>query len=359
MKYFFAGLITGALLSLIFLQGKSASELIPVFYSNLAEIKTIEGDAAESFSAEYVLSSSDYTKIIDESGLARKVIPAEEKLFEFSKSGGFYITYSNTGRDVEFFGLEGQRYWKIDSGKKPFLSANGRLIFLLTSDHSSIRVIDRNGNPGAQEYIRGRLCTVIEFSDRGDYGACGFADGSFYFVNEKGEIIYSGSTPAGSVVKGIAVSSNGLYGLVHFGSDEKDFLSIVDVKKGKEKNYSLDHVHYVKTSLMISSSGDAFFFDIDRLLSLNSSGRLKFLVEVPEKKPGFSALSEYEGAVSLSYTDAKGSGRFLFFRENGDIFYSAAFPEESFLDSKIVNDFIFLRGSESLSVYSFHRAESL
>ena len=66
MKYFFAGLITGALLSLIFLQGKSGSELIPVFHSNLTDIKAFEGDAAESPLAEFVLSTSDYTKIIDE-----------------------------------------------------------------------------------------------------------------------------------------------------------------------------------------------------------------------------------------------------------------------------------------------------
>ena len=335
MKYFFGGLITGALLSLIFLQGKSGSELIPVFHSNLIDIKAFEENTAASPLAEFVLSSSDNTKIIDESGLARKIIHADERLYEFSKSGSFYIRYTNTGRDVELFGIEGQRYWKIDSRRKPFLSANGRLIFLLTSDHSSIRIIDQNGNPGSQEYIKGRLCTVIEFSDTGDYGACGFADGSFYFVNEKGEVIYSGNSPAGSLVKGIAVSSNGLFGLVHFGSPEKDFLSIVDIKNGEETNYALTNVHYVKTSLIISERGDAFFLDRNQLLALKSSGKIRFLADVPEKKPGFSALSEYQGAISLSYTDVNGSGRFIFYRDNGEVVYSASFPDDSFLDSEI------------------------
>jgi len=357
MKYFFAGLLTGAVLSLIFLQGGSGSELIPVFHNSLAEIKAYKGDDAESPVAEYILLSSDNTKIVDESGFARKVIPAEGKLFEFSRSGSFYISYSNTGRDVELSGVDGQRYWKIDSRRKPFISANGRLVFLLTSDHSSIRIIDQNGNPGAQEYIKGRLCTVIEFSDIEDYGACGFADGSFYFINDKGEVIYSGITPAGSVVKGIAVSSNGLFGLVHSGNTENDFLSVIDIDRRKESSFPLNHVHHVKTSLIISGKGDAFFFDMDRLLALKSSGKLKFFVDVPVKKPGFSALSEHRGFISLSYTDVNGSGRFIFFRNNGDIFYSSVFPEESFLDSKIINDFIFLRGSGSLSAYNLQRAE--
>ena len=153
------------------------------------------------------------------------------------------------------------------------------------------------------------------------------------------------------------MSSNGLFGLVHFGSPEKDFLSVVDIKNGEENNHALTNVHYVKTSLMISDSGDALFLDMNNLLALKRSGKLKFIADVPEKKPGFSALSEYQGVISLSYTDVNGSGRFIFFRDNGDIFYSASFPDESFLDSEIINDFIFLRGSESLSVYSFLRAE--
>lgn len=356
MKYAFAGILAGALLSLIFLQVESGSELVPVFHSGLAELKECE-EAAKPPLAEFVLSSADYTSIIDERGCARKTIPAKEGFFEFSGLGSFYAKYSSTGRDVELFGIDGQRYWKIDSIRKPFLSANGRLIFLLASDHSSIRVIDQNGTPGAQEFINGRLCTVIEFSYEGDYGACGFADGSYYFLNEKGEVLYSGFTPPGTVVKGIAISSNGLYGSVHFGNTENDFLKAIKLGKGKERNFSLSNIHSVKTSIIVSGKGDTVFFDMNSVIALNNSGKLKFKIDVPEKRPGFSALSDDNGMLTLSYTGNNGAGRFILFTDKGNIFYSAEFPGESFLDSKIINDFIFLRGSESLSVYSFLRAE--
>lgn len=357
MKHIFAGILAGALLSLIFLQGKNGSELVPVFHSSLAELKEYKEGVAKSSIAEFILSSTDYISIVDEKGYVRKTIPARDGFFEFSGLGSFYAKYSSTGRDVELFGIDGQRYWKIDSNRKPFLSANGRLIFLLASDHSSIRIIDQNSTPGAQEFINGRLCTVIAFSNESDYGACGFADGSFYFVNEKGKVLYSGFTPSGTVVKGIAISSNGLYGTVHFGNTENDFLSVIGLEKGKVRNFSLSNVHSVKTSIIVSGKGDTLFFDSDSVIALNNSGKLKFKIDVPEKRPGFSALSEYNGMYTLSYTGNNGSGRFLLFTEKGNVFYSAEFPEESFLDSKIINDFIFLRGSESLSVYSFLRAD--
>lgn len=357
MKYIFAGILAGALLSLIFLQGENGSELVPVFHSSLTELKEYKDGAAKSSNAEFLLSSADYIRIVDERGYVRKVIPANDGVFEFSGLGNFYAKYSNTGRDVELFGIDGQRYWKINSNRKPFLSANGRLIFLLASDHSSIRIIDQNSTPGAQEFINGRLCTVIAFSIEEDFGACGFADGSYYFVNEKGEIIYSGVTPLGTVVKGIAISSNGLYGSIHFGNSENDFLSVIRLEKGKARNFSLSNVHSVKTSIMVSEKGDTLFFDMNSIIALNSSGKLKFRLDVPEKRPGFSALSVYNGLYTLSYTGNNGAGRFLLFTEKGNVFYSAEFSEESFLDTKIVNDFIFLRGSESLSVYSFLRAD--
>lgn len=359
MKYIFAGILTGALLSLIFLQGESGSELVPVFHSSLEELQLYKEVGAKSLLAEIVLSSEDSTRIIDEKGFVRKTIPANEGLFEFSGHGSFYAKYSSTGRDIELFGIDGQRYWKIDSRRKPFLSANGHLIFLLASDHSSIRIIDQNGTPGAQEFINGRLCTVIEFSTEKDFGACGFADGSYYFINEKGEVIYSGFTPPGSVVKGIGISSNGLYGSVHFGNTENDFLAVIGLEQGRERNFSLSNIHSVKTSIMVSDKGDTVFFDMNSVIALNNSGKLKFKIDVPAKKPGFSAMSAYNGVLTLSYTGSNGSGRFILFSDKGNVFYSREFPDESFLDVKILNDFIFLRGSESLSVYNFLRAENL
>jgi len=358
MRYLITGLLTGALLSLIFLQGKSGSELLPIFHGEIASMVQSQGAIKDEPAAEFVLSSSGFTAIVDEKGQVRKNIPADNGFFEFSRSGNFFARYSSTGNDIELFGIEGERYWKIESRGKPFLSTNGRLILLLTSDHSSIRIIDKNGKETGAGEIHGRLCTVVEFSHENDYGACGFADGSFYFINGDGVILHSGITPDGSLVKGIAVSSNGLFGSIHYGDTDKDYLMVVNLAKGKGSSFPLDYAHVVKTSLFVSDEGDSVFFDMNRVISLNSSGRLKYKIDVPEKRAGFSAISSHNGLWSLSYTGINGLSRFILFRDGGDVFYSADFADESFLDSKVVNDFIFLRGSKSLSVYSFLRADN-
>lgn len=358
MRYLFSGLITGALISLIFLQGKSASELVPVFHAEIADMVQSADTAKEEAAAGYVLTTSAYTAVVDEKGNVRKRISADDGILEFSSRGNFFTKYSSTSNDVELFGIGGERYWKIESRGKPLLSYNGSLIFLLTSDHSSIRIIDKNGKETGAGRIYGRLCTVVEFSPVNDFGALGFADGTYYFLNAKGEIIHSGITPDGKIVKGIGVSSSGLFGSIHYGDTDMDHLLVIDLAKDRTRGYTLDHVHTVKTSLYVSEMGDTVFFDMNRVIALNGSARLKFRIDVPEKREGFSALSSHDGLWSLSYTDKNGLSRFIIFRDDGNIFYSADFSDESFLDSKVVNDFIFLRGSKSLSAYSFLRGDN-
>lgn len=358
MRYLFSGLLIGALVSLIFLQGKSASELIPVFHGDMADMARSEVVIKEEPAAGFILSTPGYTAIVDEKGGLRKSILSDDGILEFSGRGNFFVKYSNTGSDIELFGIEGERYWKIESKEKPLLSHSGGLIFLITSDHSSIRIIDKNGKETGAGRISGRLCTVVEFSPADDFGALGFADGSYYFINGRGEIIHFGITPDGKIVKGIAVSSNGFFGSVHYGDTDKDHLLMIDLAKGRTRDFTLDHVHVVKTSLLVTHSGESVFFDMNRIIALNSSGRLRFKIDVPEKRGGFSALSSHNGIWSLSYTGSDGLCRFIIFRDDGNIFYSADFSDESFLDSEVINDYIFLRGSKSLSVYSYLRGDN-
>lgn len=235
--------------------------------------------------------------------------------------------------------------------EKPFLSYNGRLVFLLNGDHSAIRIFDTNGNVIGEE-ISGRLCTSVEFSERDDFGSCGFIDGSYYFINQSGAVINKGNTPAGNAVKGIRVSSNGRYGFVHYGNTEKDYVRIVDIADNKYYDDALDNVHAVKTAMYVSDDGYAAFFDNDKVLIYDDDCDVEQKVSVPKKRTGFSSLTMHNGIYVLGYTKSTGESQLVIFFKNGRIFYAREYPDESFLQSVIRDNLIFLRGSDSLFAYT-------
>ncbi len=232
------------------------------------------------------------------------------------------------------------------------LSRNGELILLINGDHSSIRIFDKNGNSTGSGVVSGRLCTALEFSDVNDYAACGFADGTYYFLDTKGNIINRGSVRPGDVIKGISVSPNGKFGLVHSGNTESDMLRTVDISDGDSDETELKRAHYVKTAMHVSDSGKGAFLDHDAVLLTDDDCDIDFMLAVPPKRPGYSTLSFTEGVYSLCYTKNSGEAQLVFFGRNGGIMYAKEFPGLSFLGSESRGNLIFLRGSDSIFAYS-------
>jgi len=289
--------------------------------------------------------------LIDASGNTLKKVEYKDTLIEFSGSGNFYIQYGKVSTKIELFGINGERYWQKDSREKPFMSYNGKIILLMNGDHSGIRIFDTNGNTAGSGQITGRLCTSVEFSEKNDFGACGFIDGSYYFIKQDGVIINSGNAPAGNAVKGVRISNNGKFGFVHYGNTSKDSVRIIDIDDNDYEDSFIDNTHSMKTAMNINEEGYGAILDNNKVLLFDDDCNLKFKLNIPEKRAGYASLAFEDGIYALGYTKSTGESQLIVFRNTGKIFYAKEYPGESFLSSSIKDKLIFLRGSDNLFAY--------
>ncbi|OHD62819.1 MAG: hypothetical protein A2176_02970 [Spirochaetes bacterium RBG_13_51_14] len=356
MKYFFPGFIAGALAAFFLFTPTAGMEIYPEWWSGIGSIPAMQrGPETLPTRARFFVKIGDRDYyILNGSGAVDVTGSVADGLTAFSGSGRYYVKYQKVGTDVEFFNANGERFWKLESPEYPYLSHNGKIVLLMNGDHTAIRVVDYNGTiRGAP--ISGRTCTAISFSDSGDNGGVGFLDGSYYFVNAAGTVMSNGMTPPESMVKGVAVSGNGLYAAVHHGNNQKDYVRIIDIESKDHETVELAHAHPVKTSLFVSDSGCCTVIDVDRILHISSSGKVRFSIAIPQKRSGHSSVGYRNGVYSVSYTMKNGSSKLLLFNEDGVILFSKEFPSESFLDASLQENFLFLRGSDNIFCYSIHR----
>ncbi|MCP4129762.1 MAG: hypothetical protein GY754_01980 [bacterium] len=358
VKFFIPGLILGVLLNIFLFEPASGGEIYPEYYSKIDQVPRFErsSNPAVGNSAEFLVRDNKKVFLLKGDGSISVKTVLEDSLGTFSGNGKYYATFQKTGSAIEFFSITGERFWKLKSREYPYLSNNGKLIFLLNGDHSKVRVVDYNGNSVGMKEKAGRMCTIITFSQRTDLGGFGFLDGSFYLVSEKGDELYSGSVPSGNIVKGMAISNNGNYAAVHYGNTQKDTILIIDIPEKKENKTALTHVHPVKTSLYMADNGYTIVIDSDAILYLTGSGERELSIKIPPKRYGFSSISanDTEDLFSVSYTMATGDSNLLLFKKDGTIIKTKDFTTESFLESSIQGNTLFLRGSDSLFFYRFH-----
>jgi hypothetical protein len=358
MRFFILGIAAGAVASLFFLSPTAGVEIYPEWHAAIKAIGGIErsGNRYPDELRFFVKGDQDYYLLKGNGELAAsgRVV---DGLTAFSGNGLYYIKYQKVGSDLEFFNSRGERFWKLESLEYPYLSYNGRLVFLLNGDQTSVRFVDNNGNEIGDTMVSGRTGTALSFSDHGDFGGIGFLDGSYYIVNAKGWAVHRGVSPKGNMVKGIAVSGNGRYASVHHGNNKKDFVRIIDIHSGDYDDVELGHIHPVKTSLHVTDAGFCAVIDIDRILRISPSGGVKYAIAIPKKRHGHSSLSYRSGVYAASYTMQNASSRLVILREDGTVILSKEFPAESFLDAVIRDDLVFLRGSNSLFCYSIHRLQ--
>lgn len=354
MRYLIIGILAGFAAGILFFRSASGMEIVPVFYSGLDSLDMLQfADSRKNSRQGFVVPVEGGTYVIDEGfHIVNRIDALTDTLTEFSGNGSFYIKYGKVSSEIELLGLGGERYLKMKSMEKPFLSYSGELMLLLNGDHSAIRIFDKSGNRTGAGIISGRLCTAIEFSKGNDFAACGFADGTYYFINGKGNIINRGAVRPGDVIKGIAISSSGKYALIHSGNTDSDMLRTVDIEDNDFDETDLQRVHYVKTAMHISDSGEGAFLDHDAVLLVDDDCDIDYRIAVPAKRPGYSTLSFSTGVYSLCYTKSSGEAQLLFFGRNGDIMYGREFPGLSFLGAEVKDRLIFARGSDSIFGYS-------
>lgn len=354
MKYLLSGLLAGAILSLLIFQGVSASELHTGFYISLSDIDNMQIMDSRGAADFYVVPRNNRIYLFSGIGQLAKKIEPVDSLTEFSGNGQYYIQYGQVGTSIELLGYNGERYWKLGSREKPLLSHNGKLILLLIGDHSRIRMFDTNGNPAGAKEVSGRLCTSIEFSAANDFACFGFADGTYYFLDEKGNIINRGELPAGNIVKGMRISSSGIYGAVHYGTEQKDSVRVINIPDNDTEDEELSSCHIMKTALNVDNEGRVSVLDNDSFLVLDDDADEVFKVKIPAKRPGQSAITKLGEYYFLAYTKSTGESQLFIFTGDGRLFYSREFAGESYLAAAVRGESVIVRGSDSLFSYKIH-----
>jgi hypothetical protein len=353
MKFFFIGLIFGAVLNFIFFLPESGVQINALWHGKVNDLSSIEKSPLfmESSSEKHFIKKENIFTLIDGTGSQLATVDVDENLSAHSGNGMYYAKYEKVGKNIELYGITGGRYWNLKSLEYPYLSNNAKLILLLNGDQSRIRILDLNGQSIGTGSISGRLNTVISFSEQNDFAAVGFLSGGYYILNESGNIIADGMAPKGNIVKTAAVSSNGKFAVIHFGNTDLDSLKIINIEKEKESIYNLKHTYKTNAVLNISDEGRTCFIDTDKIIILKPNGRLYTEIEIKPKREGYGSLSFWQGIYSAGYTDNSGLARFLLFNDKGKILMNKGFSSDSFLQAKISDGVIFLRGSDNLFCY--------
>ncbi len=356
MLYLLLGLFLGIALNFLpILEPARAIEIYPDWHGDIDLIEDIER-SENPVTSKFILNPVKIPGgafILSGNGVLLKRIIAGDHLISLSGSGEYIGKYEKTGTEVEFLNIRGERFWKVKSKEYPYLSFNGKILLLLNGDQSKVRILDNNGNAiGAREII-GRLCTIISFSRNSDFAGIGFLDGSYYILNESGEIITKDSVPANSLVKGISIHSTGNYIAVHYGNNSEDRVRLIDIKGEMLYSIPLKNVHHTKTAMNVSGNGNFSIIDYDRIVITGEEGMIEKIVGIPPARPGLSAIDYVDGLYAASYTKDSGTTQFLFFRDDGTLLLAKEFPGESFIESYIRDSVILLRGSQNLYCYNY------
>jgi len=191
IRYSFVGLLLGISLNFFVLLPHGGGAILPEWHGSLNALEQIEPspDKHAIRDCSFPVKNDINLWYINNVGIVTPAVSFKDYLISLSGNGQNYIQFLSVGKEIEFLNSKGDRFWKLKSREFPYLSYNGKLIFLLNGDNSKIRIIDNSGNEIGAKEIPGRFCTAIRFSDYSDFGGIGFLNGSFYIINQNGAVI--------------------------------------------------------------------------------------------------------------------------------------------------------------------------
>ncbi|MDH7554388.1 MAG: hypothetical protein QHH74_12100 [Spirochaetota bacterium] len=356
MRYSIIGLLVGILLgfSPVFMT-HTGFLLTPLWYGSLQKIQAIEAAPGNDEKMSFAVTTDSGYYYIGASGLVHKFITAGDAFIKSTSDGKFYITYKKVGNEIALYNAANEFFWKLPSTEYPYISPDGSIIILLTADGSSARIADFNGNVYNHDELNGQFTTTVAFSQKGSFAGIGFIDGRYYICNNTGQIIYKGTSPSSTVVKGIAIDDTGKYALVHCGNSSKDYVVGINITRQKSFAYELSAPHHVKTSMAINTYGKALFLDFDRLLEIDIKGKDVTPYDIIKKRYGQSQVSGNDDIFMISYpADAGGSVWYVWQWGKGAL-YKREFYEEPFLHHILSHNIILLRGQDTLMCFSYQQ----
>ena len=352
MRYILLGLVLGFIVNFFIVLHKGGVAIVPAFNVKIENINTgltrntnvdqsIETFGVKSGKDIFCINANG--ELVGHSGFPH--------LASVSSNGKFFVQFEKVGREIEYFNISGERFWRMRSLEYPYVSAAGRLILLKIGDHSSIRISDFNGNVFSENDIQGKFSTVISFSERNDFGAVGFFCGNYYFVSDTGGVIHSGRSPQGMMVKSIAISSNGKYGAVHSGDVANDIVTLVNFERGTSRGIRLQNVHKTRIPLHVNDNGEITLVESDYIVRYRQNTKPLFQIRINERRDGQHSITTGNGFTSITFMSKNGGVENIVFTDSGNVLVYKTYPTETFLVSYPSQSSILLRGSENLFGY--------
>ncbi len=176
---------------------------------------------------------------------------------------------------------------------------------------------------------------------------------SFYFLNSRGNVTFSGRTNPGTVVKSMAISNNGKYGALHYGDSNHDFIRIINIPDQEAVDVALKTVQFTRSAISVNNTGLCSFLDTITLNLYDSQGEVLFSRAVPKKRIGLAKVHTERNFTTLSYGLQRGGAQFYIFDNNGSLLFSKRFSQKSFLSCSLSEkeEIITLEDRDSLCAY--------
>ncbi len=358
MRYFITGLLAGIVLGFVpWLMPSHSFKIFPQWHGKISDARTI---ATSPFTVNSkkpigpVRTGKGYIMFRENGTLAANP-STDTGIIAPSGNGMYYVEYAKLSDEISYRNYREEPFWTLSTHEYPHLSYEGKLILLLTADNSAVRMVDYNGNFTGVKKITGRFCTSLGFSQPGNAAAIGFLDGTYYFLNQKGEVAHKGVTPGNSLVKSISISNNAEYGAVHYGSSGKrnDKLLLVNIPENDSFTVPVKGNSRARSSICINDNGTALFLGMSHLYHVQITREKHSSIDILDRREGHNSIQNANEIFAVSYTDKKGASRFYIVHENGTVLYARAFPEEPYLDVITRGQSILLRGPDTLYCYGY------
>ncbi len=358
MRYFITGLLAGIALGFApWLMPSHSFKIFPQWYGQISSASTIATSPFTDNSKNIIgpVQTDKGYLMFKEKGTVAANPSTDTGILAPSGNGMYYAEYGKLSDKISYRNYREEPFWTLSTHEYPHLSYEGKLILLVTADNSAVRMVDYNGNYTGSKRITGRFCTSMGFSQPGNAASIGFLDGTYYFLNKKGEIVYKGVTPDNSLVKTVSISSNAKFGAVHYGPSGKgnDKLLLVNIHNNDSFNVPIKGNSRARASICINAEGTALFLGMSHLYLVQIPREKHRPIDILDRREGHNSIQYANGVFTVSYTGKKGTSRFYAVHENGSVLFARAFPEEPYLDIIMRDQSILLRGPDTLYCYSY------
>lgn len=179
--------------------------------------------------AESDPENADAVRFLKGPGVAPISLEKSDRVFAAFHGSGFF-RYAKVGRELSFFGRNGEELWRKPYTAYPVSDVHGKLVMMLTGDNNRVDVIDASGNPAGVGSVAGNFMTDLDFAARKSAAAIVFSTGAVTVLNEQAKVVLRynhESDDQPMFVKSCALGPNATTVAVHMLAGEKDRIAVL------------------------------------------------------------------------------------------------------------------------------------